>query len=136
MQEDLAKDLEVFGFTLNQAKVYLAIILAGSISVGKIAESSKLYRQDIYKIIPNLEKKGFITRTLGTPILVKAIPVKKALKQLVSEERINALERIKRMEARLERVSNTVCEMCEIETAPENAEIHFSLLTQDNEIKN
>ena len=62
--------------------------------------------------------------------------MKKALKQLVSEERINALERIKRMEARLERVSNTVCEMCEIETAPENAEIHFSLLTQDNEIKN
>jgi sugar-specific transcriptional regulator TrmB len=136
MQEDLAKDLEVFGFTLNQAKVYLTIIRAGSISVGKIAESSKLYRQDIYKIIPKLEKKGVITKTLGTPILVKAIPVKKALKQLVSEERTSALERIKRMEARLEEVSNTVSEMYETETGPEEAETHFSLLTQENEIKN
>jgi sugar-specific transcriptional regulator TrmB len=136
MQEDLAKDLEVFGFTLNQAKVYLTIIRAGSISVGKIAESSKLYRQDIYKIIPKLEKKGVITKTLGTPILVKAIPVKKALKQLVSEERTSALERIKRMEARLEEVSNTVSEMYETETGPEEAETHFSLLTQENEINN
>ena len=136
MQEDLAKDLEVFGFTLNQAKVYLTIIRAGSISVGKIAESSKLYRQDIYKIIPKLEKKGVITKTLGTPILVKAIPGKKALKQLVSEERTSALERIKRMEARLEEVSNTVSEMYETETGPEEAETHFSLLTEENEINN
>ena len=136
MQEDLAKDLEVFGFTLNQAKVYLTIIRAGSISVGKIAESSKLYRQDIYKMIPKLEKMGIITKTLGTPIVVKAIPVKKALKQLVSEERTSALERIKRMEARLEEVSNTVSEMYETETGPEEAETHFSLLTQENEINN
>jgi sugar-specific transcriptional regulator TrmB len=136
LQEDLAKDLEVFGFTLNQAKVYLTIIRAGSISVGKIAESSKLYRQDIYKMIPKLEKMGIITKTLGTPIVVKAIPVKKALKQLVSKERISALERIKRMEARLEEISNTVSEMYETETDPEETETHFSLLTQDNEIKN
>jgi sugar-specific transcriptional regulator TrmB len=136
MQGDLEKDLQVFGFTLNQAKVYLTIIRAGSISVGKIAESSKLYRQDIYKIIPKLEKMGVITKTLGKPIAVKAIPVKKALKHLVSEERTNALERIKRMEARLEEVSNTVSEMYETETGPEEAETHFSLLTQENEIKN
>ena len=58
MQEDLVKGLEIFGFTPNQAKVYLSIVGAGSSSVGKIAEASKLYRQDIYKIIPKLEKRG------------------------------------------------------------------------------
>jgi sugar-specific transcriptional regulator TrmB len=78
IQEDLAKDLAIFGFTLNQAKVYLTIVRAGSISVGKIAESSKLYRQDIYKILPKLQEKGLITKTLGAPIIVMAIPVKKA----------------------------------------------------------
>ena len=42
LQEDPVKELEIFGFTPNQAKVYLSIVRAGSISVGKIAESSKL----------------------------------------------------------------------------------------------
>jgi sugar-specific transcriptional regulator TrmB len=56
--------------------------------VGKIAESSKLYRQDIYKIIPKLERKGVISKTLGKPLVVRAMPVKKALKTLVSKERI------------------------------------------------
>ena len=136
MQEDLVKELEIFGFTPNQAKVYLSIICAGSISVGKIAESSKLYRQDIYKIIPKLEKKGVITKTLGTPIVVRAIPVKKALKALVLKERISALERIERMEARLEEISNMVNEMYETRTPPEKEDTHFSLLTQENEIIN
>ena len=114
----------------------MAIVRAGSISVGKIAEASKLYRQDIYKIIPKLEKKGVITKTLGTPILVKAIPVKKALKTVVSNERISALERIKRMEARLEEFANRVNEMYETGTDPKKEETHFTLLTQDNEINN
>ena len=105
MQEDLIKELEIFGFTTNQAKAYLAIVRAGSISVSKIAEASKLYRQDIYKILPKLEKKGFITKTLGTPIIIKAVPVKKALKRLVLKERKNAIERITRMEANLAEIS-------------------------------
>jgi sugar-specific transcriptional regulator TrmB len=102
LQEDPVKELEIFGFTPNQAKVHLSIVRAGSISVGKIAESSKLYRQDIYKIIPKLERKGVISKTLGKPLVVRAMPVKKALKTLVSKERISALQRIKRMEVHLE----------------------------------
>ena len=136
IQEDLVKELAVFGFTLNQAKVYLSIVRAGSISVGKIAESSKLHRQDIYKILPKLEKKGLITKTLGTPIVIKAIPVKIALKSLVSMEKKEALERIACMEANLKKVSNAVSILQETGTGAEHEETHFSLLTQENEIKN
>ena len=32
LQEDPVKELEIFGFTPNQAKVYLSIVRAGSIS--------------------------------------------------------------------------------------------------------
>jgi sugar-specific transcriptional regulator TrmB len=136
MQEDIVKELEIFGFTLNQAKVYLTIVRAGSISVGKIAESSKIYRQDIYKIIPKLEKKGVITKTLGSPLVVKAIPVKNALKNLVTNERKNAFEKIKRMEANLLEISNAINRIYETGTGSESEETHYSLLTQDNEIKN
>ena len=136
MQEDLAKELEVFGFTLNQAKVYLAIVQAGPISVGEIAELSKVYRQDIYKILPKLEKKGVITQTLGTPIILKAVPVKKALKNIVSRERVTMLERIARMEARLPEFLNAISEIYEKRTGSEKQETYFSLLTKDNEISN
>jgi sugar-specific transcriptional regulator TrmB len=136
IQEDIVKELEAFGFTLNQAKVYLTVVQAGSISVGKIAESSKLYRQDIYKILPKLEKKGVITKTLGAPIIIKAIPVKKALKSLVLEERKKALERITRMETKLNEISNAVGNMYETVAGIEHEESHYSLLTEENEIKN
>ena len=62
--------------------------------------------------------------------------MKKALKTVVSNERISALERIKRMEARLEEFANRVNEMYETETDPKKEETHFTLLTQDNEINN
>lgn len=136
IQEDLVKELAAFGFTLNQAKVYLSIVRAGSISVGKIAESSKLHRQDIYKILPKLEKKGLITKTLGTPIVIKAIPVKISLKSLVSLEKKEALERIACMEANMKEVSNAVSILYETGTGPEYEETHFSLLTKDNELTN
>ena len=136
MQKDLAKELEVFGFTLNQAKVYLAIVQAGSASVGEIAELSKVYRQDIYKILPKLEKKGVTTQTLGKPIILKAVPVKKALKNIVSRERVTMLERIARMEARLPEFLNAISEVYEKRTGSEKQEPYFSLLTKDNEISN
>jgi sugar-specific transcriptional regulator TrmB len=136
LEEELFRKLEIFGLTQNQAKVYLTIIRAGSISVGKIAESSKLYRQDIYKIIPKLERKGVITKTLGTPIIVHPIRVKRALKTLVSQEKKDALERIRQMEANLEELSNAVSMMYETETRLENIDPQFTLLTQENEIMN
>jgi len=136
IQEDLVKELAAFGFTLNQAKVYLSIVRAGSISVGKIAESSKLHRQDIYKILPKLEKKGLITKTLGTPVIIQAISVEKALKSLVSIEKKTTLERITRMEAILKEISKAVSMLHEAETAHEQDEPYFSLLTKDNELMN
>ena len=106
MMQKEAEELKTLGLTINQAKVYLSIVQAGSISVNKIAESSKLHRQDIYKILPKLEEKGLVTKTLDKPFVVLAIPVKTALKSLLSKETKNALERINRMNAELNEISN------------------------------
>jgi sugar-specific transcriptional regulator TrmB len=64
MQEDMVIKLAEFGFTTNQAKVYMSIIKSGSISVVKIAQNTKLHVQDIYKILHKLENMGLITRTV------------------------------------------------------------------------
>lgn len=96
MADDLLMKLSEFGFTINQAKVYLSIVESGLISVGDISKNTQLYVQDIYKILPKLEKRGLITKTIDKPVLIKAIPVEKALNRLVTVEKSEAKERISR----------------------------------------
>jgi sugar-specific transcriptional regulator TrmB len=136
MLEDLVKKLALFGFTENQARAYLAIVEAGSISVSKIAETTKLYRQDIYKMLPNLEKKGLVTRTLSSPVVIKAIPIKKALTSLVAMKKKEALDNIRFMEANLDEISNAIIVMHKTVPNPALEQDEFCLLTRESEIMN
>ena len=83
MQEDLVLKLESFGFTVNQAKVYLSIVQSGKTRVGNISKGTQLHRQDIYKLLPKLEKMGLITKTIDKPFMIEAIPIDEALETLI-----------------------------------------------------
>ena len=111
----------------------MTIVEAGTISVGGIAENTKVYRQDIYKIIPTLEKKGLVTKTMGKPIVIRAIPVEKALKHLVAREEKKSLEKINCMKTALQEVSSVLSQLGKKEGFI-NEEINYSLLTEDNEV--
>lgn len=100
--------LSDFGFTTNQAKVYLSIIESGSISVAKIAQNTQLHVQDIYKILPKLEKMGLITRTLEKPVQIKAIPVEKALTRLLLREKEKAEKRLNYLEDNLNDLMDSI----------------------------
>jgi sugar-specific transcriptional regulator TrmB len=78
--------LRDFGLTANQAKVYLAIARLGLASVGQISKASKVRREDVYRIIPKLEKLGLTERILGTPNKVRATPLEDALSGLIKRE--------------------------------------------------
>lgn len=135
LQEGLGKKLSDFGFTVNQAKVYLCIVQSGSTCVSEISKFTKLHRQDIYKILPKLEKMGLITKTIDKPIMVEAIPVETALIHLFSTEREKANERISRLGANLKELTNTIRE--QQNTAGNiQEERRFILLTTDAEIEN
>lgn len=131
MQEDLVVKLENFGFTVNQAKVYLSIVQSGSTHVGRISKNTQLHRQDIYKLLPKLEKMGLITKTIDKPFMIKAVPVERALDGLVSKERKKASERILHLENNLKDVVNTLQEQPRIKE-----ETLFTLLTSDEAIRN
>jgi sugar-specific transcriptional regulator TrmB len=130
MQEVVVK-LENFGFTVNQAKVYLSIVQSGSTCVGRISKNTKLHKQDIYKILPKLEKMGLITKTIDKPFMIEAISVEKALDSLVSKERKKANERITHLENNLKDVVNTLRKQPRIKE-----EAIFTLLTTDESIRN
>lgn len=72
-----------FGFTANQAKVYLAIAYSGCTTISQISEVTKIHPQDIYKIISALQQRGIIHRTLNKPVKVEAVPIEKCLKLML-----------------------------------------------------
>jgi sugar-specific transcriptional regulator TrmB len=102
--------------------------------VAEIAAQTNLHRQDVYQILPKLEENGLITKTLGTPVTINAIPVEKALKELISIKRKHVSEEIKFMESILKELSDGLKLLNEKER--ENVEPFFSLLTKESEISN
>ena len=86
--------LEDFGLTGNQAKVYLAAARLRLASVNQISKVAKVRREDVYRILPKLEKMGLVEKLLGTPAKIRATPVKEALSILVKNEEDRARERV------------------------------------------
>ncbi len=136
MEEYLIKALEDFGLTTKQAKVYLTIVRAGSISVGEIAKISKIYQQDVYKILPKLEEMGLVTKTIDSPIIVRAIKAENALKSIVALKRKVALDKVERMENAIQRIIDAVSEWQKGENRDTKEESRFVLLNGENEAMN
>ena len=107
MSNDENTDLLLsLGLSLNQAKVYLAILKLEKTTAGQIAKFSKVRREDVYRLLPALEKMGLIERLMGKPMEIRATPISDALSFLVSEEKNKFDERLKGMKITVQRLSN------------------------------
>ena len=93
------------GLSLNQARVYLAILKLEKTTVGQVAKFSKVRREDVYRLLPSLEKMGLIERLMGKPAEVRATPISDALSLLVSEEKSKFDERLTGMKNNVQRLS-------------------------------
>ena len=90
MSNDENTDLLLgLGLTLNQAKVYLAILKLEKGTVNQITKYSKVRREDVYRILPYLEQMGLIEKLMGKPAVIKATPISDALSFLLAEEKSN-----------------------------------------------
>jgi sugar-specific transcriptional regulator TrmB len=93
------------GLTLNQAKIYLAILKLEKTTVGRVANFSKVRREDVYRILPSLEKMGLVERLLGKPTEIRATRVSDALSLLVAEEKGKSDERLVGMRSIVQKLS-------------------------------
>jgi sugar-specific transcriptional regulator TrmB len=87
------------GLTVLQAKTYLALIKLGESDVNTIAESSNIVREEIYRIMPTLERKGLVERTLGRPTIYMALPLKEGLTLLIQRRKMENTELEKKTNA-------------------------------------
>ncbi len=93
------------GLTLNQAKVYLAILKLEKTTVGQVAKFSKVRREDVYRLLPALEKMGLVERLLGKPTEVRATLISDSLALLLAKEKNRAEERLTDMRSRVQKLS-------------------------------
>jgi sugar-specific transcriptional regulator TrmB len=94
------------GLTPNQAKVYQTILTLGNTAVGQIAKASSVRREDVYKVLPALEKMGLVEKLLGKPVMIRATPVAGALASLILDEKVKSDERIASMKTKFQALSN------------------------------
>ena len=93
------------GLSLNQAKVYQTILKLGNATVIQIAKSSSVRREDVYKVLPILEKMGLVEKLLGKPAVIQATPVAGALSSLIHDEKVKSDERIASMQTKVQELS-------------------------------
>ena len=82
--EDLIKRLMFFGLSRNEAKAYLALLQLKQASAGAVAKLSNVPRQEIYRVLPHLEKLGMAEAIIGKPTKFLAISPEEALSELIN----------------------------------------------------
>jgi sugar-specific transcriptional regulator TrmB len=132
LEED-ANILSDFGFTYNQAKIYVAITRLHAASVGSISRMAKVRREHVYRTLPKLEKMGLVERVLGTPEKIKAIPVEDAFSALIKRQKDEAEKKVSGLMAKantfLQHIKQT-----DWGSAPEDNEPQFSLVSEKDAI--
>jgi len=118
--------LSDFGLTHNQAKVYIAIARLGLASISQVSKVSKVRREDVYRIMPKLEKMGLIEKILGKPTKIRALPMEEALYILIEREQDNANKRVSTLIAKKDEFLKHY-KPFRMETSTEDS--HFTLIS-------
>jgi len=89
--DQTASELSNFGLTKTQAKIYTTIIALGVASASEIAALSKIRREEVYRVIPELERHGVITRKLKVPRKFSAVQPETAI-QILTKTKLKAMK--------------------------------------------
>lgn len=82
IQEQI-ETLNKLGLTINQSKIFIALVQSNLSTVKRIAKSANVPPEVIYRSIPKLQEMGLITKTISFPIEFKAISVDSATRILL-----------------------------------------------------
>jgi sugar-specific transcriptional regulator TrmB len=87
LSENLLKELTDFGLSGNQAKVYLALLQLKKASAREVARLANIPRQEIYRVLPELEKLGMVEVVIDKPTAFLAVNPGKVLSNLIENKK-------------------------------------------------
>jgi sugar-specific transcriptional regulator TrmB len=74
------------GLTSNQAKLYIALLKAGRLSALNVSKHSKVPRQEVYRVLNELQDMGLVEKIIAIPNEFEAIPIDLGLQILISKK--------------------------------------------------
>jgi len=86
IEEKQVQTLVRLGLTVNQAKLYLASLRVGYATAKMLAQKSHIGREEVYRVLPYLEKFGLIKKHLGSPTAYEPIEPDEAMSILVGNK--------------------------------------------------
>jgi sugar-specific transcriptional regulator TrmB len=134
VREDLVKALTDFGLSCNQAKVYLSIVQSPRASVNTISKDTKIHKQDVYMILPKLEKMGLITKSVGRPLYIKALPPETALNYIINAEQQAVNQKIRRLKQTVKWLSESIESLAGTHSDSDGLEVQAVFCSADNAV--
>ncbi len=78
--------LQGLGLTLCQSKIYLALCRLGCLDARTISRNTHIARQDVYRVISDLESSRLVEKVISRPTKFRAIPLKKGVSFLLKQK--------------------------------------------------
>ena len=85
--QEKIKILMNLGLSLNQARIYLTNLHSGPTTAKGLSDASKIGREDVYRTLSILQKKGLITKRLCIPTLFESVSLKTAINFLTKSKK-------------------------------------------------
>jgi len=92
LEDEITQILVQLGFTNSQATVYLTLLKLHIADGKTISKVSKKARQEVYRILAELEEKSLIERIITSPIEFEPVPIRDCLSSLIEQRRKEIFE--------------------------------------------
>ena len=74
------------GLTPNQSRLYLWLLGTGKASGGMLSKQTKLARQEIYRLLTDLQEKGLVEKIIASPTEFQAVPIRDGTEILLRQK--------------------------------------------------
>lgn len=98
IEDNQVETLRNLGLSLVEARTYLHLTKLGTANVKTIAASTRIARQDMYRVLSSLQGFGLVERFVAPTTLFTATPLKEGVHYLIEKKRNDYLETQEKVE--------------------------------------
>ncbi|WP_428326771.1 TrmB family transcriptional regulator [Nitrosopumilus sp.] len=127
--EKIQSELEKFGLSANQSKVYMFLGKYGTKTASEINQALKIPRTETYHILSTLQSKGIVSAMFGHPVKFTAIEITNAMTQIINSEK-QKIRKLENQKTSLIKLWETI----PVGSNEEKIEEKFQMLQGENQI--
>jgi sugar-specific transcriptional regulator TrmB len=104
IEEAAVQTLTRLGLTISQAKVYFDLLRLEKATVNTISKHSKMARQQVYRVLAELQEKGLVEKIIEIPTEFKPIPIEDCMYILIERKKNEVFKNQKEATVLLQRL--------------------------------